>query len=50
MSNINFLKPDKLNLNTFLYLGSFLFLSDLSLNSRIVLEANAFFFVWQSYV
>ena len=26
MSKINFLKPDKDNLNTFLYLGSFLFL------------------------
>ena len=25
MSNINFLKPDRTNLNTFLYLGSFLF-------------------------
>ena len=25
MTNINFLKPDKSNLNTFLYLGSFLF-------------------------
>ena len=25
MSKINFLKPDKSNLNTFLYLGSFLF-------------------------
>ena len=26
MSKINFLRPDKNNLNTFLYLGSFLFL------------------------
>ena len=26
MSKINFLKPDRANLNTFLYLGSFLFL------------------------
>ena len=25
MNKINFLKPDKSNLNTFLYLGSFLF-------------------------
>ena len=25
MSKVNFLKPDKANLNTFLYLGTFLF-------------------------
>ena len=36
MSNINFLKPDRTNLNTFLYLGSFLFfisILDVFLNS-----------------
>ena len=36
MSKINFLKPDKDNLNTFLYMGSFLFvisIIDVFLNS-----------------
>ena len=36
MNNINFLKPDKSNLNTFLYTGSFLFfisVLDVFLNS-----------------
>ncbi len=36
MNKINFLKPDKSNLNTFLYLGSFLFfisILDVFLNS-----------------
>ena len=45
MSKINFLKPDKANLNTFLYLGSFLFLFsilDVSLNSFLSLNITSF--------
>ena len=45
MSKINFLKPDKENLNTFLYLGSFLFLIsvlDVSLNSFFSLNITGF--------
>ena len=45
MSKINFLKPDKANLNTFLYLGSFLFLFsvlDVSLNSFVGLNITYF--------
>ena len=46
MTNINFLKPDKSNLNTFLYLGSFLFfvsILDVFLNSffkELLIELN----------
>ena len=45
MSKINFLKPDKTNLNTFLYLGSFLFFFsflDVSLNSFFFLILTGF--------
>ena len=45
MSKINFLKPDKLNLNTFLYLGSFLFffsILDVFLNSFFSLNLTGF--------
>ena len=45
MSNINFLKPDKANLNTFLYLGSFLFfisILDVFLNSFFSLNFTSF--------
>ena len=45
MSKINFLKPDKNNLNTFLYLGSFLFLIsvlDVFLNSFFSLNLTGF--------
>ena len=45
MSNINFLKPDKSNLNTFLYLGSFLFfisILDVLLNSFFSLNITGF--------
>ena len=38
MSKINFLKPDKSNLNTFLYLGSFLFYKLLIINELIQLS------------
>ena len=40
MSNINFLKPDRTNLNTFLYLGSFLFFI-----SILDVFLNSFFYV-----
>ena len=46
MNNINFLKPDKSNLNTFLYLGSFLFfisILDVFLNSFFKVKFNWFF-------
>ena len=45
MSKINFLKPDKSNLNTFLYLGSFLFfisVLDVLLNSFFSLNITGF--------
>ena len=45
MSKINFLRPDKNNLNTFLYLGSFLFLIsvlDVFLNSFFSLNLTGF--------
>ena len=45
MSKINFLKPDKNNLNTFLYLGSFLFfisILDVFLNSFFSLNLTGF--------
>ena len=40
MSKINFLKPDKSNLYTFLYLGSFLFILVVSLNSLLHAEGD----------
>ena len=46
MSKINFLKPDKSNLNTFLYLGSFLFflsILDVSVNSFFSVNITSFF-------
>ena len=45
MSKINFLKPDKDNLNTFLYMGSFLFVIsviDVFLNSFFSLNVTGF--------
>ena len=45
MSNINFLKPDRANLNTFLYIGSFLFfisILDVFLNSFFRLNLTVF--------
>ena len=45
MFKINFLKPDKSNLNTFLYLGSFLFflsVLDVALNSFFSLNITTF--------
>ena len=45
MSKINFLKPDKSNLNTFMYLGSFLFfisIFDVFLNSFFNLNLTGF--------
>ena len=45
MSKINFLKPDKSNLYTFLYLGSFLFfisVIDVLLNSFFSLNITGF--------
>ena len=45
MSKINFLKPDKSNLNTFLYLGSFLFfisVLDVFFNSFFSLNLTGF--------
>ena len=45
MSKINFLKPDKENINTFLYIGSFLFVIsviDVSLNSFFRLNITGF--------
>ena len=45
MNKINFLKPDKSNLNTFLYIGSFLFLIsvlDVFLNSFFRLNLIGF--------
>jgi len=45
MSKINFLKPDKSNLNVFLYLGSFLFfvsILDVLLNSFFSLNITGF--------
>ena len=45
MNKINFLKPDKSNLNTFLYLGSFLFLIsflDVFFNSFFNLNLTGF--------
>ena len=45
MSKINFLKPDKSNLYTFLYLGSFLFfvsILDVFLNSFFSLNLTGF--------
>ena len=46
MSKINFFKPDILNLNTFLYIGSFLFfysILDISLNSFFNINLAGFF-------
>ena len=45
MSKINFLKPDKSNLNTFLYTGSFLFfisVIDVFLNSFFRINLTGF--------
>ena len=45
MSNINFLKPDKSNFNTILYLGSFLFfisVLDVFLNSFFKINLTGF--------
>ena len=45
MSKINFLKPDKSNLNTFLYTGSFLFfisIIDVFLNSFFRINLTGF--------
>ena len=45
MSKINFLRPDKNNLNTFLYLGSFLFfisILDVFINSFFSLNLTGF--------
>ena len=45
MNKINFLKPDKSNLNTFLYIGSFLFfisVLDVFLNSFFRLNLIGF--------
>ena len=45
MNKINFLKPDKSNLNTFLYLGSFLFfisILDVFLNSFFKVNLTGF--------
>ena len=45
MSKINFLKPDKENINTFLYMGSFLFVIsviDVFLNSFFSLNITGF--------
>ena len=45
MSKINFLKPDKSNLNTFLYLGSFLFfisILDVLINSFFSFNITGF--------
>ena len=45
MNKINFLKPDKENLNTFLYLGSFLFfisILDVFLNSFFRVNLTGF--------
>ena len=53
MSQINFLKPDKLNLNTFLYLGSFLFLFsilDVFLNSFFSLNLTGFLPAFLSFI
>ena len=49
MSKINFLRPDKDNLNTFLYLGSFLFLIsvlDVFINSFFSLNLLVFYLVF----
>ena len=53
MSNINFLKPDKLNLNTFLYLGFFLFfisIFDVFLNSFFSLNLTGFLPSFLSFI
>ena len=53
MSKINFLKPDKSNLNTFLYLGSFLFflsILDVSVNSFFSVNITSFFPDFLSFV
>ena len=53
MSQINFLKPDKLNLNTFLYLGSFLFffsILDVFLNSFFSLNLTGFLPTFLSFI
>ena len=45
MSKVNFLKPDKANLNTFLYLGTFLFfisIFDVFLNSFLNINLTGF--------
>ena len=45
MSKVNFLKPDKANLNTFLYLGTFLFfisIFDVFLNSFFNVNLTGF--------
>ena len=45
MSKFNFLKPDKENINTFIYIGSFLFVIsviDVSLNSFFSLNITGF--------
>ena len=45
MSNINLLKPDKSNLNTFLYIGSFVFfisVLDVFLNSFFKINLTGF--------
>ena len=52
MSKINFLKPDKSSLNTFLYLGSFLFfisVLDVLLNSFFSLNLTGFLPGFLSY-
>ena len=52
MSKINFLKPDKSNLNTFLYLGSFLFfvsVLDVLLNSFFSFNLTGFLPGFLSY-
>ena len=53
MSKINFLKPDRANLNTFLYLGSFLFLIsflDVFFNSFFDLNLTGFLPNFMSFV
>ena len=45
MNKVNFLKPDKSNLNTFLYIGSFLFfisILDVFLNSFFNVNLTGF--------
>ena len=53
MPSINFLKPDKLNLNTFLYLGFFLFfisIFDVFLNSFFSLNLTGFLPSFLSFI